>query len=66
MAIKRLVNPTNWRARRRTAYPPVEDQLDALWKQLNEDRLGGKQLIAEADAVLNRILAVKRDIPKPE
>ena len=52
------------RLQRRQAYPALGDQLDAIWKQINQDRLGGKNLVAETDSVLNRILAVKARIPK--
>jgi uncharacterized protein YciI len=50
---------------RKEAYAPIGDQLDALWKQLNQDRLGGKNLIQEADDQLNAVLAVKAAHPKP-
>jgi len=51
---------------RRQDYPPDGDQLDALWKQHNQDRLGGKPLIQEVDDMLGTILAVKAAHPKPE
>lgn len=51
---------------RRSEYPPIGDQLDAIWKQLNQDRLGGDQLIQEVDDMLGKILAVKNKYPKPE
>ena len=50
---------------RAAAYPPIGDQLDAIWKELNQDRLGGKALIQEADDRLNEVLAVKAAHPKP-
>lgn len=53
------------RSKRRGEYPPIPDQIDALWKQFNQDRLNGKDLIQEADTLLNRILAVKEKYPKP-
>lgn len=55
----------DYEERRREAYPPVGDQLDAIWKQLNQDRLGGKALIQQADDTLNEILAVKAKYPPP-
>jgi len=55
----------NWDRWRRGEYPNIGDQLDAIWKQLNQDRLGGKALIQEADDRLNEILAVKAKYPKP-
>ena len=57
--------PPDVDALRRRAYPQIGDQLDAIWKQLNQDRLGGKALIQEADDVLNAVLAVKAKCPKP-
>jgi hypothetical protein len=39
---------------RAEAYPPIQDQLDALWK-------GG----TEAEAMRKRIQEVKRKFPKP-
>lgn len=40
---------------RKAAYPPIEDQLDALWK-------GG----AEAEAMRAKVMAVKAAHPKPD
>lgn len=42
-------------ALRKVAYPPIEEQLDALWK-------GG----ADADAMRQRVLAVKAKYPEPK
>lgn len=49
--------------RRLAAYPPIGDQLDAIWKHLNYRRTQGDELIQEADDILGKVLAVKRDIP---
>ncbi len=54
-----------YKVNRRAAYPTIGDQLDAIWKQLNQDRLGGKELIQEVDDQLNKVLAVKEAHPKP-
>jgi hypothetical protein len=51
---------------RATEYPKIGDQLDAIWKQLNTDRLNGKDLISEADSLLGSVLAVKAKYPKGE
>ena len=51
---------------RRLAYPSVGEQLDAIWKFINQQRLTGVDLPADTDRVLNKVLAVKRDIPKPK
>lgn len=45
----------DYRALRRDAYPPLAEQLDALWK-------GG----AEAEAMDARIKAIKAQFPKGE
>ena len=51
---------------RRAAYPPLGDQLDAMWKIVNQLRLGGENLPQPGDDMLNAILAVKAANPKPE
>ena len=53
-------------SRRAAGYPPLGDQLDAIWKQLNYDRLNGRDLVEDADAILGKILAVKAKHPKKE
>ena len=50
---------------REEAYPPIGDQLDAILKQLNSDRLGGKAMIQDVDDVLATWLNVKVAHPKP-
>lgn len=47
-------------------YPPIGDQLDAIWMQLNSMRLGGTDLVSDADHILGKILAVKKKHPKGE
>lgn len=43
-----------YRIQRRAAYPPIGDQLDAMWK-------GGE----ESAAMLDAIMAIKTQFPKP-
>jgi|TARA_Y100000310_G_scaffold342679_1_gene446906 hypothetical protein len=50
---------------RRRDYPPIGDQLDAIWKHLNYRRTQGDELIQEADDVLGDILAVKAKHKNP-
>lgn len=50
---------------RSSNYPPIGDQLDVIWRQLNHWRLNGDTLIQEADDMLAAILAVKKKFPKP-
>lgn len=56
--------PKSYRLQRLQAYPPVGEQLDVLWKIINQMRLNKVDLPEECDRMLNRILAVKRGIPK--
>ena len=49
------VDPTAYRRQRITEYPPIGDQLDALWK--------GGDAAAE---MLATVMAVKAKYPKPE
>ncbi len=56
----------NYTELRQKEYPALGDQLDAIWKQLNTDRLNGKDLISEADSLLGAVLAVKAKYPKGE
>jgi hypothetical protein len=48
-----LVDANAYKAQRAQEYPPIGDQLDALWK-------GG----AEAEAMLAKVQAVKQKYPK--
>lgn len=47
-------DPTAYKEQRRKAYPPIGDQLDALWK--------GGQDEADMKAIIN---AIKVQFPKP-
>ena len=60
------VSATAYIEARSAEYPDIGDQLDAIWKQLNTDRLGGKALIQDVDDLLGLVLAVKTAHPKPE
>jgi len=60
-----IMEAAQYQRSRRAAYSSMGDQLDAIWKQLNQDRLGGKNLIQAADDELNKYLAVKAAHPKP-
>ena len=57
---------TQYQRDRKVAYPPVGDQLDAILKQMNQDRLGGKALVQGVDDILAAWLGVKSSHPKPE
>jgi hypothetical protein len=57
---------TQYISDRRIAYPNIGDQLDAIWKQLIQDRLNGHAMIQEVDDLIGQINAVKAAHPKPE
>ena len=59
-------DPAAYRVKRKSAYPPVGDQLDALLKHLNKMRIDGADLVEELDSIIGQWLAVKKDYPKPE
>ncbi|MBR9900400.1 MAG: hypothetical protein GYB19_10120 [Rhodospirillales bacterium] len=52
--------------KRREAYPSVGEQLAAVFKYFHQQREAGATLPPDTDRVLNEILAVKRDHPKPD
>ena len=52
-AVNAWQDPNAYKAKRTAEYPPIGDQLDALWK-------GG----AEAEAMLAKVQAVKAKYPK--
>jgi len=54
-AVQAYVDAHAYIAKRAAEYPPIGDQLDALWK-------GG----AEAEAMLAKVQAVKQKFPKGE
>jgi hypothetical protein len=51
---------------RASEYPGIGDQLDAILKQLNYQRMQGLNLIEDMDGILGLWLAVKAKFPKPE
>lgn len=51
------------RAERARAYPPIGDQLDALMKELDRRRAAGERLAPELEAMLDRVMEVKRSVP---
>ena len=58
---------TDYLRLRAAEYPPVGDQLDAIWKALNSMQLQGVfDLPTDTDLVRNQWLAVKAKYPKPE
>jgi hypothetical protein len=50
---------------RSAEYRKIGDQLDALLKQHNYDRMNGKNLVSELDEIIGEHLAIKKKYPKP-
>lgn len=61
--MKKLTFRRDYAEARRTEYPEIGEQLDAIWKALAADP---KRLPLEAQAMLARIDTVKTRFPKPE
>jgi len=57
----KLTHRKDYAEARREAYPPLGDQLDALWKALDAS---GQALPPEAQQVLDYVKSVKRRFPK--
>jgi len=52
---------------RKKEYPSIEDQLEAILKQLNYMQMNGQtDLISEMDGIIGQWLAVKKKFPKPK
>ena len=51
---------------RRAEYPPIGDQLDAIWKALERINADGVLLPTETLDVLDKIVVVKNKYPEPE
>lgn len=55
----------NYKGQRRREYPDIGEQLDALWKIINQLRLEGVNIPQDGDDMLGRILTIKKKHPKP-
>ena len=51
---------------RAAEYPLLVDQVEAIIKQLNYDRLNGKALIEPMDTIIQQWLTVQAKYPKPK
>lgn len=58
----KIVHKSDYREKRRKAYPDIGDQLDAMWKMLS----AVNPKTPEAEAMLAEVQAVKAKYPKPE
>lgn len=57
----KIEHKAEYRQKRASEYPRIEDQLDALWKALAKDP---SLLVPEAKTMLNRVMEVKAKYPK--
>ena len=58
--------PPSYKELRKRDYPPMGDQLDAIWKALNQMRMDNAiNLPQDADDTLGKILSIKKKYPKP-
>ena len=62
--LQKSLDNRSYQEKRLDEYPNIGDQLDALWKELSYRRLKGEDLTADADAMLGKILSVKKQYPK--
>jgi len=46
-------------------YPPIGDQLDAIWKAIGQIKQDGTTLPSIAVSMLTTVMAVKEKFPKP-
>lgn len=51
---------------RAAAYPPVGDQMDALMAEFAQRREQGEKLAPELDAMLDKVMEVKKRFPKDD
>lgn len=58
----KIIHVDPYETRRRAEYPPIEEQLDAIWKALEAI----PNLPPDTAAMLDRIRRIKQDFPKPQ
>ena len=59
--MKKITHVDPYDSRRADEYPPIQDQLDAIWKALAKLQT----LPPDTQSMLNEIQAVKDKYPKP-
>lgn len=58
--VKKSREDVSYKEKRAKEYPPIGDQLDAIWEELEQREL----LAKAADDILKAILSVKQKYPK--
>ena len=61
----KLADRRTYAEKRAEAYPEITDQLDALWKVVNQMRLDNLNIPQDSDDMLGKILAVKKKFRPP-
>ncbi len=57
----KIKHDADYRQKRAAEYPDIGDQLDAIWKELEQRPL----LVSDAKNMLNRVKEIKQRYPKP-
>lgn len=57
----KIKHDADYRQKRAAEYPDIGDQLDAIWKELEQRPL----LDSDAENMLNRVKEIKQRYPKP-
>jgi hypothetical protein len=57
----KIKHDADYRQKRAAEYPDIGDQLDAIWKELEQRPL----LVSDAENMLNRVKEIKQRYPKP-
>jgi len=57
----KIRHDADYRQKRAAEYPDIGDQLDAIWKELEQRPL----LVSDAENMLNLVKEIKQRYPKP-
>lgn len=55
-----------YQKKRQAEYPPIGDQLDAIWKLLEKALIGQSELPSDAIATFDQVRGVKEKYPAPQ
>lgn len=61
-----VVDTRTYDQKRKSEYPDVGEQLDAILKWLTSERFQGEELPQDLDNIIGQWTAVKKKYPKPE
>jgi len=60
----KIEHPADYRRKRAEQYPPVGDQLDAIWSAI-EALANGHPIPNDSAVMLDRLRSLRERIPKP-